>query len=1071
MIDIRLHIPLNISKKQITMTTKNRSLKQKTFQFAKILLFAICFSYGTVATAQTGVYNIIQQPCNNDGILAMTITSGLSAPLDFYFYDVNGSSIVHSNINALTDTLFGITTAIASVYVTPTAAPWSVYYYTAVSMVPPFTVDAPIISHAVCPSLTGTAQLTINGGTSPSSVQWYVSGGWSGLGAFVGTGNPMTLSPGSYSSIITDASGCIVTTGLDSTAALYIDNISGINFSITTTLASCTNGTATITGITGGMAPYTYLWSNGASTNSIASLPMGLYSATVTDAQGCNQGMGASIGQSITIGANPVTTSATCTQNDGAVISFGSGGTPPYTYSYSNGMSGQSITGLSGGTSLSVTATDANGCIGTDYFYIGITTPISVTYSAIPSSCTAPTGSATLALSGGTSPYLVNWNITPATMGIFISSIGAGTYAFTVTDAVGCVQTGVVSIAPVSAINATSYASNPVCPATIGSAGVNVTGTNPPFTYLWSTGATSSWLPVAPVGSYSCIITDNVGCTQTKYSLVTPTNSITIGYSTTPASCLYTADGSILANAIGGTAPYSYTWSNGQTGPNAIGLQSDNYWVSVIDANGCVATAGTYTFVGYDPANTSCYCTITGNVYSDANSNCIHDSGEQGIDHIMIHCSGFGYAFTDVNGDYSFNVPTGSYTLSESVQYAYPLAACQSNSIPVSVTAATGCNTNVDFANTVNTIRDIHITRTNINFAIPGNSYTQGLIVQNDGTVNESTIQLGYRSDGQINYVNTTPVAYAQLSPAIEPNWYSVTSGSAAMAPGTSSIIYFNDLVPTNIPLATTLLFSDSASYAAPMNNWLNDYTPWNNVGTFQTTVVGSYDPNFKEVSPAGTGVEGFITTADSALDYIIHFQNTGSYYANKVVVVDTLDMDLNWESLRLGYSDHAYTATLSESGILTFTFDNIHLTWQADSEMGSRGLVAYSIKQNSNLAVGTEIKNKAAIYFDYNEPVITNETLNTITEPQGITDEQEVSSLVVYPNPTTGDLNIDLGNAENTTAINIYDLQGRLIMTTQAIKNASTQRVSVSHLVNGIYFIELVKEKGLRSTGKFIKN
>ena len=458
-------------------------------------------------------------------------------------------------------------------------------------------------------------------------------------------------------------------------------------------------------------------------------------------------------------------------------------------------------------------------------------------------------------------------------------------------------------------------------------------------------------------------------------------------------------------------------------------------------------------------------------MFADLNGNCIFDSGEQGIQNIMMHCSGFGYTFSDINGDYSFAVPTGTYTISESIQYAYPLAACQSNSISVSVTAASGCISTVDFANNINPIRDIHLIRTGINAPVPGNTYTHGLIVANDGTVNESTIQLSHTSDGQLALTGTSPVTFTQLSPTTEPNWYSVISGFPTMTPGTSTIIYFDHMVPTDIPLATNVTFGDTASYMAPMSNWLNDFTPWNNIENFQATVVGSYDPNFKEVSPKGSGIEGFIATGDSVLDYVVHFQNTGTYYANKVVIIDTLDTDLDLESLHVGFSDHEYQATVSETGVLTFTFDNIHLDWQANSEMGSRGLVAYSIKQKPNLAIGTEIKNTAAIYFDYNAPVITNQTLNTIQAPLGILEEENQFGLTLYPNPTSGDLNLELKEASEIKTINIFDLQGRLVISDQADRNSSTQKISVAHLSNGIYFIELVKIDGQKATGKFIKN
>lgn len=1058
------------------MKTEIKSTQHQPLKFAKFLMLIVFLGFTTIAMSQaTGYCTVVQQPCNNNGILAVTITSGMTPPLDFYYVDNNGTQFVHANVSSLTDNLTGIGNAISYVYVTPTLTPWSIYYTSsATGMIAPFTVDPAITTDAICPSLTGTAQITINGGSTPTSVQWYTTTGWgSGLGTYVGTGNPMTLAPDQYATIVTDASGCIVTSGVDSMSGVIINNISGINFTIATTVASCTNGTASVSGLTGGMLPYTYLWSNGANTPSISGLTQGMYSATVTDMQGCHTTASDFVNQSISIFANPVPTNATCLQNDGSVISFGSGGTPPYSYAYSNGMTTQSITGLSGGTYISVITTDANGCISnTTGTYINTTTPITVTYSSTNSSCTAPTGSSTLTISGGTAPYIVNWNTTPAMSGTTISSMSAGSYYFTVTDAVGCVQTGFAVIQPNSVITASQYVSNPICPATTGTVGVNVTGTSPPYTYLWNTGATTSSLASVPLGNYWCLITDNVGCSLYKYPTLTQASPITLGFSSMQASCLYAADGSSLVIPVGGTAPYSYFWSDGQTTATATGLATGHYYAYVTDANGCTDNfMNNHTFIGYNPTNTSCYCTIAGKVYRDANSNCIQDSGEMGIEHIMIHCSGFGYTFTDANGDYSFAVPTGTYTLSESVQYAYPLAPCQSNSISVSVTAATGCISNVDFANNVNVIRDMNLIPMHIGFAVPGNTFMHGLIVENNGTVNESTVQLGHQTDGQLLFSGTSPVTYTQLSAITEPNWYSVTSGFPALAPGASTIIYFSEFVPTNIPISTNVFYSDTVSYDAPMSNWLNDFTPWNNIENFQTTVVGSYDPNFKEVSPKGTGVEGFITINDSVLDYVVHFQNTGSYYANKVVVIDTLDADLDWESLHVGYSDHEYKATMSETGVLTFTFDNIHLDWQSNNELASMGLVSYSIKQKPNLAIGTEIKNKAAIYFDYNEPVITNQTVNTIEAPQGVLETENQLSITLYPNPTSGDLNIELSGAADITAINIFDLQGRLVVTEQAERNSSTQKISVANLNNGIYFIELVKTDGQKTTGKFIKN
>lgn len=170
-----------------------------------VIFFLSLIKYA--ATAQvSGTYTVLQQPCNNDGKLAVEILSGMIPPFNYYYYNSSGGYNVHSNINSTHDTLFGISAPVTYVYVTPSIGTGSLYYNTAVStMYPPFTVDPPILTNAVCPNLTGSASLTINGGASPASVQWFY-GSYSGFGPYVGSGNPMVLAPGDYAATVTDAS-------------------------------------------------------------------------------------------------------------------------------------------------------------------------------------------------------------------------------------------------------------------------------------------------------------------------------------------------------------------------------------------------------------------------------------------------------------------------------------------------------------------------------------------------------------------------------------------------------------------------------------------------------------------------------------------------------------------------------------------------------------------------------------------------------------------------------------------------------------------------------------------------
>ncbi len=145
--------------------------------------------------------------------------------------------------------------------------------------------------------------------------------------------------------------------------------------------------------------------------------------------------------------------------------------------------------------------------------------------------------------------------------------------------------------------------------------------------------------------------------------------------------------------------------------------------------------------------------------------------------------------------------------------------------------------------------------------------------------------------------------------------------------------------------------------------------------------VLVSHDPNDIAVWPPGFGARGIIMPEDTELTYTIRFQNIGQAPANTVVIRDTLDADLDVTSLQFGKSSHDYSVDLLNDNILEFRFEDIQLPGVETDEFGSQGMIRYSVKLNKDLPSETEIHNRAAIYFDLNEPVLTNTVLNTIGE------------------------------------------------------------------------------------------
>nr|WP_294858568.1 T9SS type A sorting domain-containing protein [uncultured Fluviicola sp.] len=1029
------------------------------------LLFLLSLTLQAMGQTATGV--VTQTPCNNDGIYTIT-TTGIPLPITYTYY-VNGTSIVHANVNSATDQLTNIAmTSNGGLFCQ--AAGGGLVGYTQNSYAPSFVFDVNVTS-PTCPATMGTIDAVQASGTpGPFTYTWT-----NAQTSTVYTGNNISVPIGSYDGDILDqTTGCLL--HLEDTNIIVMQ-LSNITASINTTVASCTNGTATAVA-SGGVAPYSYLWVNGATSSTITGLSQGFYPVVITDAQGCHSNyLGASITQTPQITVNKTITNATCLQPNGSAIAFGSGGVNPYTYSWSNGQTGNTATNLQGNNFYTVVATDANGCTGETFVYVGTSSPVNVTYTASPSQCTSATGSATLSPTGGTAPYTYFWVSNPSVTGATISNVAPGTYAFQVTDAVGCTKSGAVVVPPISTINATINASSVICPAVTGTATAVVTGTNGPFTYLWNNAATTSSISGVPLGTYSCVITDALGCSVTKSKTIASVSPVNLGVSTVNATCIYNTDGSANAIVSGGTAPYSYVYSNGTTTQNATGLGVDEYSVAVTDMNGCTSSA--HFWINNANTSQSCYCTIEGDVYVDANADCIHDSGENGVENIMIHCSGFGYTFTDATGHYSFHVPSGTYTISEQVNQYYPLSACQSNSNSVSVVAASGCNNVVDFSNAVNPLHDLKIVTVNSTIPpIPGNAYQQKVIVKNEGTITESGIQLGYQHDGQLSYSGATSPGFVQLSPVVHPNSYSVQTGFPSLTPGATHLmlVYYN--TPTNIPLGTTVHFGDTVASMAPIDvNWLLDNSPWNNVDAYETTVIGSYDPNYKEVSPRGTGATGLVPMETKEFDYTIHFQNEGTYFAQNIKVTDQLDTDLDWTTFKPGYSDYEYSTTVSETGLVTFTFANIHLPWKSQyGDALSSALVNYSIQRKTTNPVGTEYTNSANIYFDYNSPITTNTTLNTLDEPAGI-EEAAVGvngiTLDLYPVPTSDHLTIQINNVSKNEAatVSIIDLMGNVVLSEQVDLSEGSTLVTknLSALVNGTYLTRVQFENGSSLVKKIV--
>ena len=237
---------------------------------------------------------------------------------------------------------------------------------------------------------------------------------------------------------------------------------------------------------------------------------------------------------------------------------------------------------------------------------------------------------------------------------------------------------------------------------------------------------------------------------------------------------------------------------------------------------------------------------------------------------------------------------------------------------------------------------------------------------------------------------------------------------------------------------------------------------------------IGAYDPNDKSAQPEGYQSQHQIDTT-TIIDYKIRFQNTGNDTAFYVMIKDTLSPYLDPSSLQMGASSHPYTWTLQGDAVLKVTFPNIKLVDSTANEPLSHGFFRYSIRQTPNNPAGTVINNRAAIYFDYNPPIITNTTFHTISEDFVtiiLTTEkryQEEVEVTVYPNPFQEGTTLAVeGQEYESLTLHVYDVSGRVVQTLQAT-NSSVIKINRQHLAQGVYLYTLQGDGCPISTGKLV--
>ncbi len=457
------------------------------------------------------------------------------------------------------------------------------------------------------------------------------------------------------------------------------------------------------------------------------------------------------------------------------------------------------------------------------------------------------------------------------------------------------------------------------------------------------------------------------------------------------------------------------------------------------------------------------YWNISGSTYLDENSNCTKDTNDTEYRSVKINLlKGSNLVeqiYTGDGGFYSFNTDSfGVYELKvETLSVAFNVACPANNSLFVTVAPGIYYN-NQNFGLTCKPGFDL------VARSIYGFPYRAGRQTRVDITAGDLGLFYGTSCasgvSGTVTVTLSGPVQYVSpvqgaLTPVVSANtliYHIADFGS--MSYNTD----FNIIVQTD----TAAVFGSQVCFTVSVTPTIGDLNPANNTLTHCFTVIGSYDPNDKQVYPVSdVNIDG-----EHWLTYSVRFQNTGNDTAFNIFITDTLDNDLDVSTFELLAYSHRPFVQIKENAV-QFNFPNIMLPDSNVNEALSHGYVQYKIKIKDGKPVGTVINNTAFIYFDFNAPVVTNTTSNTLAVVSSVEEmKNEKLEMRIYPNPTSNSVTISVDGLTGGT-LSITDITGRNVAPVNLITQYSL--LNTYSFAKGIFFVRLRTPTGSSVVKKLV--
>lgn len=337
--------------------------------------------------------------------------------------------------------------------------------------------------------------------------------------------------------------------------------------------------------------------------------------------------------------------------------------------------------------------------------------------------------------------------------------------------------------------------------------------------------------------------------------------------------------------------------------------------------------------------------------------------------------------------------------------------------------------------------------------ARPGFETVCGAIVSNIGGSTSGAYDAVLTYDPMLTYVSATPTPTSVTSNTI--TW----SGQPGLQGLSQDQLNVRFNVPVGTPLGTQLHYGFSVTQDS------TELSLANNTYMLTETVVGSYDPNDKLVVPVGY----YHLDTDTVLSYTIRFQNTGTAEAINVTIRDTLPPEVHASSFIAGASSHTYTYSLTGSGILNFYFENINLPDSNANEPMSHGFVTFRIKPNETLLPGTEVRNAADIYFDFNDPIRTPDATVVLSSSTRVP-SGNIERLRAHPVPAHEAIYVLLPSEMVAHSYEIHSVDHRVMVSRKMMPTTDVLRIPLHGIPLGSYLLIVRDAEGRGSAVRFVK-